>query len=212
MCVMDRTDAEIARSTAIPTLDDDPALEQRVRHDAAAYGDTERLWEPDNGPAGTAEAFDGLQPLGEEPVSSVAQVAGHPLHPMIVPLPIGAFVGAFLADLAYVRTQDKFWARAAHVLSGAAVGTGLLAGALGATDFVGREQIRSRGSAWIHGGGNLAAVGLGLASVALRRDRHPDVVVPRGLALTTTIVGILAVTGWIGGELTFRHRIGAPEA
>ena len=209
---MKTSEAATAPSTPAQAVDGDQTFEERARHEEAAYGDTERLWEPGDGQTGSMEALDGLLPLADEPVPSVAAIAGHPLHPMIVPLPIGAFVGAFAADLAYARTGDRFWARMAHVLSGAAVGTGLLAGALGATDFVGRDRIRSRGAAWIHGGGNLAAVGLGVASVALRRDRRPDAVVPRGIALTAAIVAILSVTGWIGGELSYRHRIGLPEA
>ena len=129
----------------------------------------------------------------------------------MVPLPIGMFVGAFVADLAYARTHDRFWARTAHAMAAAGVGTGLLAGALGATDLVGRDRIRSRGSAWVHGLGNLAAVGLGVGSVLLRRDKHPEVVVPRGVAVSSAIVAILGVTGWLGGELVFRHRVGITE-
>jgi uncharacterized membrane protein len=209
---MDEYDGGLARTTSTAALDAEPTFEERQRQEEAAYGDTERLWEP----AGTAERpaheLDGLRPLEEEPVPSVAQIAGHPLHPAIVPLPIGMFVGAFVADLAYARTRDRFWARTGHALALAGVGTGLLAGALGATDFVGRDRIRSRGSAWVHGAGNLAAVGLGVGSVLLRRDRRPEVVVPNGIALSTAIVAILAVTGWLGGELVFRHRVGLAEA
>ena len=161
---------------------------------------------------GSPSRTGGLQPLANEPVPSLAQISGHPLHPMVVPLPIGMFVGALVADLVYARTHDRFWARAAHAMAAAGVGTGLLAGALGATDLVGRDRIRSRGSAWIHGLGNLAAVGLGAGSVLLRRDKHPEVIVPRGLAVSSAIVGILGVTGWLGGELVFRHRIGLSES
>jgi uncharacterized membrane protein len=97
-------------------------------------------------------------------------------------------------------------------MAAAGVGTGLLAGALGATDLIGRDRIRSRGSAWVHGLGNLAAVGLGVGSVLLRRDRHPDVIVPRGIAVSSAIVAILGVTGWLGGELVFRHRVGLTDS
>ena len=209
---MNEDNGGLARTTSAAALDADPAFEERHRVDEAAYGDTERLWEPagsaDRGVSGSGT----LQTLETEPVPSVAQIAGHPLHPAVVPLPIGMFVGSFVADLAYARSHDRFWAKTAHALAAGGVGTGLLAGALGATDLLGRERIRDRGSAWIHGVGNLAAVGLGVASIALRRDRQPNVVVPRGLALSSAIVAILGVTGWLGGELVFRHRIGVvPE-
>lgn len=207
---MDEHDGGLARTTSATALDDELTFEERRRLEEP-YGDTERLWEPEGPVDRSVDDLAGLQPLEEEPVPSVAQIAGHPLHPVVVPLPIGMFVGSFVADLVYARTHDRFWARTAHAMAAAGVGTGLLAGALGATDFLGRDRIRSRGAAWAHGLGNLAAVGLGVGSVLLRRDKHPDVVVPRGLAVSSAIVTILGVTGWLGGELVFRHRIGLTE-
>jgi uncharacterized membrane protein len=208
---MDEHDGGLARTVSTAALDAEPTFEDRQRQEEP-YGDTERLWEPRPDQDRRGQELTELQSLEDEPVRSVAQIAGHPLHPVVVPLPIGMFVGAFVADLVYARTHDRFWARAAHAMAAAGVGTGLLAGALGATDLVGRDRIRSRGSAWIHGLGNLTAVGLGAGSVLLRRDKHPDVIVPRGLAVSTAIVGILGVTGWLGGELVFRHRIGLSES
>jgi uncharacterized membrane protein len=206
---MDEYDGGLTRTVSTPALDEQ-TFEERQRLEEP-YGDTERLWEPEEGGDRRREELGGFQALEKEPVPSLAQIAGHPLHPVVVPLPIGMFAGAFVADLAYARTHDPFWARAAHAMAAAGVGTGLLAGALGATDLVGRDRIRSRGSAWVHGLGNLAAVGLGAGSVLLRRDKHPDVIVPRGLAASSAIVAILVVTGWLGGELVFRHGIGLTE-
>jgi uncharacterized membrane protein len=206
---MDEYDGGLTRTVSTPALDE-RTFEERQRLEEP-YGDTERLWEPEEGGDRRREELGGFQALEKEPVPSLAQIAGHPLHPVVVPLPIGMFAGAFVADLAYARTHDRFWARAAHAMAAAGVGTGLLAGALGATDLVGRDRIRSRGSAWVHGLGNLAAVGLGAGSVLLRRDKHPDVIVPRGLAASSAIVAILVVTGWLGGELVFRHGIGLTE-
>lgn len=206
---MDEYDGGLTRTVSTPALDEQ-TFEERQRLEEP-YGDTERLWEPEEGGDRRREELGGFQALEKEPVPSLAQIAGHPLHPVVVPLPIGMFAGAFVADLAYARTHDRFWARAAHAMAAAGVGTGLLAGALGATDLVGRDRIRSRGSAWVHGLGNLAAVGLGAGSVLLRRDKNPDVIVPRGLAVSSAIVAILVVTGWLGGELVFRHGIGLTE-
>lgn len=44
---------------------------------------------------------------------STASIAGHPLHPMLVPFPIAGFVGALVCDL--VGTADPFWFRAASI-------------------------------------------------------------------------------------------------
>lgn len=144
----------------------------------------------------------------DEPTPSVAAIGGHPLHPMLVPLPIGALTLALASDLAYATTRDRFFARGSRLLLLAGIATGLAAGALGATDFAGRERIRRHGTAWLHGAGNAAALGLSAVNVALRRDRPDRAIVPVGLGLSATTGAILLVTGWLGGELSYRHRIG----
>jgi uncharacterized membrane protein len=148
------------------------------------------------------------EPVLREPVQALAAVDGHPLHPVVVPLPIGAFVGAFVADLAYLRTRDRFWARGARILTVAGLGTGLLAGSLGAIDFTGRRPIRRHPAAWVHAGGNLTVLALGLASLALRGRDERRSVAKGGLAISASIATILLVTGWLGGELAYRERIG----
>lgn len=147
-----------------------------------------------------------------EAVPSLAAIGGHPLHPAVVPLPIGAFTLAFAADLAWAATRDRFYARAASSLLAAGIVTGLAAGALGSTDFIGRPQVREHGSAWLHGGGNITAIGLAALSLMLRRRRGSAHIVPGGLLASGAIAGLLAVTGWLGGELSYRHRIGVVPA
>jgi uncharacterized membrane protein len=142
------------------------------------------------------------------PVEAVAAVDGHPLHPVIVPLPIGSFVGAFVSDLAYLRTGDRFWARGARLLTASGLATGLLAGSLGAIDFTGRRPIRRHPSAWVHAAGNLAVLGLAVGSLGLRGRDERAAIGKGGLAISASIATILLVTGWLGGELAYRERIG----
>ena len=40
---------------------------------------------------------------------STASIAGHPIHPMLVPFPIAFFVGAFVTDLVFWQTGVAFW-------------------------------------------------------------------------------------------------------
>jgi uncharacterized membrane protein len=200
-------DRGIDRTTGPVALDDMPS---DTATNAWDTGDTERLWRRRLDGNGGGQA---IQLNGEpEAVPSVAAIAGHPLHPSVVPLPIGSFVGAWVADLAYARTGDPFWARAAHHLTQAGIATGLMAGSLGAMDFLGREQVRAHGSAWVHAGGNLTAVALAAGSLGLRGSRPGRGPQPAPLALSTAIVAILGVTGWLGGELSYRHRIGVTRS
>ena len=40
---------------------------------------------------------------------STAKIAGHPIHPMLIPFPIAFFVGTFACDLAFWWTGNPAW-------------------------------------------------------------------------------------------------------
>ena len=41
---------------------------------------------------------------------STARIGGHPIHAMLVPIPIACFVGTLVTDIAYWKTADMQWA------------------------------------------------------------------------------------------------------
>jgi len=51
-------------------------------------------------------------------------------------------------------------------------------------------------------------VALGTASVAARARDAERGALPVGLMLSLASGSLLLVTGWLGGELVYRHRIG----
>ena len=142
------------------------------------------------------------------PVRSTAAIAGHPIHPMLVPLPIGLLSAAFASDLAYLWTGDRFWARASRWLTGGGVLTGASAALFGLTDFVTLRRPREHLEGWLHAGGNVVVLALGVASLRLRLADGDRAIVPWGLALSGLSATILTVTGWLGGELSYRYKIG----
>jgi len=77
-------------------------------------------------------------------VRSTLTIAGHPIHPMLVPFPIGFLVGTLASDLAYWGTGDPFWARGSMWLVGAGVVTGGLAAIFGLVDFLTIERLSVR--------------------------------------------------------------------
>jgi uncharacterized membrane protein len=145
------------------------------------------------------------------PIPSTAAIAGHPLHPVVVPLPIGALAGAFAADLGYAVTGDPFFARAARLLTFGGLATGAIAAVLGGIDFWTHGEVRSHRAAWFHAAGNAAALSLGGVSLGLRSRDEQKAVLPVGLALSAVSGVILLVTGWLGGELAYRHRVGLTD-
>jgi uncharacterized membrane protein len=146
---------------------------------------------------------------------SRAAIGGHPIHPMLVPFPIAFLVGAFAVDIAFAATADPFWARASFWLLAAGIVTGALAAVVGLTDFILIRRVRLLTAAWIHFLGNGAAILLAVWNVAQRWNDTTTGATGLGMALSGVVVLILIVTGWLGGELSYRHRIGViaqPEA
>jgi uncharacterized membrane protein len=146
---------------------------------------------------------------------STATLAGHPIHPMLITLPIALFVATLACDLVYWRAGGDGWASAAMWL----LGVGLLAAAAaaiaGVIDFLGDQQIYSMNDAWWHAGGNVLLVLIELYSWYARYTEGAAAVVPKGLILSLIAVGLLLFTGWKGGEMVYRHRVGVlddPEA
>jgi uncharacterized membrane protein len=143
---------------------------------------------------------------------STAKVAGHPLHPMIVPFPIAFLVSTFATDVAYLNTGDPMWARASMWLLGAAIAMALLAAVLGATDFLGEPRVRRIREAWLHMGGNLLAVALAAGNFAIRAGgRAESAISPTGITLSTLVVALLLFNGWMGWALVYRHHVGVAD-
>jgi len=141
-------------------------------------------------------------------VKSTASIAGHPIHPILIPFPIAFLVGAFLADIAYWVTQDAFWARASLWLVAAGVVSGAVAAIFGLTDFLTIRRVREHAAGWIHFLGNAFAITLGLISWILRTGDPAQAVLPWGILFTGVITITVVITGWFGGELAYRYRIG----
>jgi uncharacterized membrane protein len=154
-------------------------------------------WEADHVPLRRREA-----------VASVAAIAGHPIHPMLIPFPIALLVFALVADVAYATTADAFFARMALWMVASGLVTGVLAMLAGLLDFVALERPRQLRAGWVHGIGNGVVVGLTAVNLVGRIVSGEEFVVPWGLTLSAVIGMLLAVTGWFGGELSYRYLIG----
>ena len=106
---------------------------------------------------------------------------------------------------------DPFWARASLWLVGTGLLTGLAAAAAGLTDFLTVARVRELRAAWIHLIGNVAALALAAISWLIRLPDAADAALPAGILLSIITAAILGVTGWYGGELSYRHKIGVIE-
>lgn len=141
-------------------------------------------------------------------LSTTAQIGGHPLHPMLIPLPIGLLAATFVCDLVFWNTRDQFWASAAFWALAGAIVTAALAAVAGFMDYFGNSRIRAIKDAQHHMIGNLVAVVLAVISLFLRANAGSDFILPWGLLISTAVVFLILYTGWKGGELSYRHRVG----
>ena len=139
---------------------------------------------------------------------STAAIFGHPIHPMIVPYPISFLTAALATDVAARATRDPFWGRASGLLLGAGILSGAAAGAVGAIDYYTIRRARTTAAGRIHSLGNPLALGLAVATLALRRGRPGGIPGAGAVALTAAMAAILGVTAWAGGELSYTHMVG----
>lgn len=142
---------------------------------------------------------------------STAKIAGHPLHPMLIPFPIAFLVGTLVSDIVYWQSGSAFWASASLYLLSAALVMALLAAAAGLTDFLGDRRIRMISHAWQHMIGNITVVLLSAINLWVRLDDPQGGILPFGLALSAAVGLLLIFTGWRGGDLVYRHKVGIPE-
>ncbi|HEY5222374.1 MAG TPA: Rieske (2Fe-2S) protein [Microbacteriaceae bacterium] len=122
---------------------------------------------------------------------------GHPLHPLAVQIPLGAWMSAALLDLIPGN------GRAARLLVVTGVVSALPAAAAGYTDWSKLHEQQLRVGV-IHSTANLLATGLYTASFVQRcRGKNTS-----GKALGYTAFALLAGGGFLGGHLTYRQASG----
>jgi uncharacterized membrane protein len=149
------------------------------------------------------------EPILREPtLSPVAQVAKHPIHPMLVPIPIVCFVGALVTDIAYAVTGEMMYANFSAWLLLVGIIFGVLAAIAGLIDFLGNRLIRQQTAAWPHLIGNVAVLMLAFFNNMIHTRDAWTSVVPTGLILSILTVLILPVTGWLGWEMVYRRGVG----
>jgi uncharacterized membrane protein len=137
-----------------------------------------------------------------------AQIARHPIHPMLVPIPIACFIGVLITDIAYAVTADIMWSDfSAWLLLVGLIG-GVLAGIAGLTDFLSKPQIRRQPPAWPHMLGNLAVLVISFFNLLIHTRDGWTSVMPVGLILSIIVVLILPLTGWLGWSMVYRYGVG----
>jgi uncharacterized membrane protein len=147
-----------------------------------------------------------------EHMESRVKLLGHPVHPMLIVLPLGLFIAAVVFDALHLWLGSvNFPAVAYWNIAGGIMG-GLLAAVFGLIDWLAIPSgTRAKRIGLLHGISNVIVVGL-FAIVWWMRSNAV------GTAPTTNVflveVGALVlggVAGWLGGELVDRLGVGVDD-
>jgi uncharacterized membrane protein len=147
-------------------------------------------------------------------MKSKASIGNHPLHPMLVPIPIGAFFLVLAGDIAHLFTADPFWYRFSAVAIVIGIAFALLAAVVGAVDYLSLPMSpRASGLATWHALANVSAVALYAVSAVVRQS---GAMLRSGrwwaaVAFSTLGFLLLAAAGWLGGKLAYEERVGVLE-
>jgi nitrite reductase/ring-hydroxylating ferredoxin subunit/uncharacterized membrane protein len=140
---------------------------------------------------------------------SRANLASHPIHPMLVALPIGLWIGALVLSILSIFTGEiLFGAAGFYAMIGGCIGA-VMAAVPGVIDLFGtvpeRSSARQRG--YIHGGVNTLA--LLIFIYAAWRQGSP-IALPDKFTVVAEFLGVIAIgySGWLGGTLVYRNQIG----
>jgi uncharacterized membrane protein len=135
-----------------------------------------------------------------------AQIAGHPIHPMLVTIPIGLWIFSLAADLIATRAASpQTWhAAALYTMVGGVIGA--LAAALpGLVDVLSLGDTPIRKTALSHMGINLTIVVLYAVNAWTRY--HASVSPAVSLALSVIAIAMLLVSGWLGGKMVYEAGV-----
>ena len=136
-----------------------------------------------------------------------ASIAGHPIHPMIVPVAIGGFLLSFIFDIVCLATgQVDPWSTVSYyTMIGGVVGA-LIAAIFGFVDLLSLPSGYTKKIGITHMVINLAVVGLFICSAWMRHEAHS----PAGTPFILSVVAILmlVVSGWLGGKMVYEAGVG----
>ena len=138
---------------------------------------------------------------------SKAHIKSHPLHPILVALPIAFFLGAFVFDVLFVFTdQTSFWQTGYYLAIAGIVGA-LMAAVPGAIDYFYSVPPKSSAKkrATQHAVINLINVGIFIFSVYYRQKENSNSFVVLGAEGVGII--LMSIAGWMGGTLVHRNQI-----
>lgn len=149
-------------------------------------------------------------------MASPASIGGHPIHPMIIPFPIALWVFSLFGDVIYLWRGNPVWKDylAFYTLIGGIIGA-VVAAVAGFVDWLSLKDPAVVKIANWHARLNVVALLIFAASLYLRTSGGADMVggshtIPVGLSVLGVI--LITISGWLGGEMVFKHGVAVDTA
>jgi uncharacterized membrane protein len=148
-------------------------------------------------------------------MASPASIGGHPIHPILIPFPIGLWVFSLIADVIYLWRGNTVWRDyiAFYTLLGGIIGAAVAA-VPGLIDWLSLKDSEVVKIANWHARLNVIALVVFAVSFYLRTTSGASWVGGSyTIPVLLSVVGVILITisGWLGGEMVFRHGVAVDE-
>jgi len=149
-----------------------------------------------------------LQEHAKRPRTPIAGPYGHPLHPIIVTIPIGTWLASVVFDIvALCGVEPRAFALTSQWLIAIGVIGAVMAACVGLIDLSGiPARTRAKRTGLLHLTFNTIALILFVVSFIVRavEGPHPSVA---GFVLSVVGLIVVGVSGFLGGELAYRYGV-----
>lgn len=147
-------------------------------------------------------------------MKSKASIAGHPIHPMLIPFPLALWATSFVVDILFYFLRHPTLLVVAKFMIAAGCLGAIAAAIPGIIDWLSIKNGDVKKAANWHARLNISALVVFAISLFLRMGSYSELV---GRKLTIpfllSLVGVILITisGWLGGELVFRYGVGQTQ-
>jgi uncharacterized membrane protein len=142
-------------------------------------------------------------------MESKAKFLGHPIHQMMIVLPLGLFIASVVFDILFYITGNELFPIVAFYNIAGGILSGLAAAVFGFIDYTAIPPgTRAKRVGFLHGMGNVIVL-LFFSFSWIIRSNVPGLF-PETFSMVASLmaIGLAAVTGWLGGELVNRLGVG----
>ena len=145
-------------------------------------------------------------------MESKAKLLGHPIHPMLVVIPLGLFIAAVVFDAAYLLFGNSTFSVVGYWNIAFGIVGGLLAAVFGLIDWVAIPSgTRAKRIGLLHGVSNVVVVGMFALAWWMRSGAIDYAPAASVMVIEVGALLLGSFAGWLGGELVDRLGVGVDD-